>query len=162
MKGVLCILFDIQHATKLDKEKKMSEWHESEFFTYRCIYKVVFCTRFARKVLNDEMQEYLKQLFFEIADKYNFKIISIYILENQIHLKIDCSPEFGVSEAIKKLKRESSPQIKDKFPKLKTTLPSIWTRTAFIASLRNEDEDVDDNTLLEIMKFVERQKRQQQ
>lgn len=138
----------------------MSEWNESDFFTYRCIYKVVFCTRFARKVLNDEMQEYLKMLFFDIAAKYNFKILSIQTWENQIHMKIDCSPEFGVAEAIKKLKRESSPKIKEQFPKLKTTLPSIWTRTAFINSLRNEDEDVDDNTLLEIVKFIERQKRQ--
>lgn len=121
---------------------------------YSCQYLIVFCTKYQRKFLSPEIKTFLQNLFYETADKFDFKIYSLEILENQVSLIIDCNPKFGIDKAITKLKNNSSSALKKHYPYLEKKVPSIWTRKSFISTMGNADTE-------DVNRFILNQKRSQ-
>ncbi|NCC70750.1 IS200/IS605 family transposase, partial [bacterium] len=56
----------------------------------RCFYHVIFCTKYSRKVINDEVAERMKSLLEESQQKYNFQLIEYEIMPEHVHLLILC------------------------------------------------------------------------
>jgi putative transposase len=48
---------------------------------------------------------------------------------------IDCNPRFGIMECVKRLKAVTSHQMREQFPELKSRLPTLWTRNAFVSTV---------------------------
>ena len=57
------------------------------------------------------------------------------IRPDHVHLIIDVNPRFGIMECVRKLKGASARTLRKEFPALKSRLPSLWTRSAFISSV---------------------------
>ena len=72
-------------------------------------------------------------------------------MPDHVHLLIDVNPRFGIMQATTKLKAVSSRTLRKEFPSLKTRLPSLWTRSAFISS-------VGAVTLEVVKRYIEEQK----
>ena len=108
--------------------------HESHL-TSSCQYHVIFCTKYRRKVLEPAIQERIKIIFEEVAEKYNFVIVEMEIMPDHIHLLLDCNPRFGVMDCVRKLKGTSSRLLREEFASIKSRLPTLWTRSAFISSV---------------------------
>lgn len=72
-------------------------------------------------------------------------------MPDHIHIIIDCNPRFGVMSCVTKLKGISSRRLREEFPKLKSRLPTLWTRGAFISSVGAITLDV-------VKKYIENQK----
>lgn len=115
-------------------EKKYNQVNAS---FYSCQYIVCFCTKYKRKIINDEIKNDLIKIFKEISIEYNFDIIDLNIESNYIILQIDCNPNFGIYKAVTKLKNISAAKIKEKHSFLKKRIPSIWTREEFISTIGN-------------------------
>ena len=103
--------------------------------TYSCQYHVIFCPKYRRKVLTDGIDERLKVLIKETADMYDFEVIDMEVMPDHVHLLIDCAPEPGIAECVKKLKARTSHILRLEYPKLKTRIPTLWTRSCFISSV---------------------------
>ncbi|BDF45809.1 hypothetical protein CE91St58_18010 [Lachnospiraceae bacterium] len=93
----------------------------------------------------------LKELFLEIADEYGFSIPDMEVMPDHVHLIIDCSPRFGVMNCVRKLKGISSRRMRDRFPELKSKLPTLWTRSSFISSVGSV-------SLAVVQQYIENQK----
>lgn len=119
--------------------------------TYSCQYHVIFCPKYRRKVLKNGIDLRLKEFFNDVSNKYDFEIIEMEVMEDHVHLLIDCNPRFGIMECITKLKGISANLLKKDFPKLKSQLPNIWTRSTFISTV----ETVSNET---VKKYIENQK----
>lgn len=111
------------------------EYRHSSHLVYSCQYHVVFCPKYRRKVLVPPADGRLKELFLETADQYGFYILDMEVMPDHVHLLLDVDPRFGVAEAVKKLKGCSSRIMREKFPYLKSRIPSLWTRAAFISTV---------------------------
>lgn len=135
----------------MDISNKNKEYKSSEHLIYSCQYHVIFCPKYRRKVLKNGIDIRLKEIFNEISNKYNFSIIEMEIMEDHVHLLIDCNPRFGIMECIKKIKMISANSLKKEFPNLKSQLPNIWTRSAFISTVGSVSLDV-------VKKYIENQK----
>ena len=73
---------------------------------------------------------------------------------NHVHLLIECNPRFGIMNCINRLKSASANQLPKLYPELKTKLPNIWTRSAFISTVGAMSLDV-------VKKYIEEQKTHQ-
>lgn len=73
------------------------------------------------------------------------------VMEDHVHLLIDCNPRFGIMECVKKLKGTSASTLVKDFPSLKKKLPNIWTRSAFISTVGSVSLEV-------VKKYIENQK----
>lgn len=123
----------------------------SEHLIYSCQYHVIFCPKYRRKVLISPYDARLKEIFLKTAEQYGFEIPQMEIMSDHVHLIIDCNPRFGVLECVKKLKGASSRIMRKEFPALKTKIPCMWTRSAFISSVGTV-------SLETVKKYIENQK----
>lgn len=101
----------------------------------KCIYHVVFCTKFRRKVLDDEIQDLIKQIIKEKQKEWKYKIHALEVCEDHVHLLLQVDPELGINNIIAKIKGLTSGIIRKNFPKVKSRIPTLWTRGRFIASV---------------------------
>ena len=130
------------------------KYRHAEHLVYSCQYHVIFCPKYRRPVLwseNDTRDERLKELFNHIADKYEFNILDMEIMPDHIHLLIECNPEFGIMNCVRKLKRGTSRIMRQEYPDLVTRLPNLWTRSAFIST-------VGDVSLNTVKQYIRNQK----
>ena len=111
------------------------EYKHSSHLVYSCQYHIVFCPKYRRKVLTEEIAKRAKELFTQIAEENGFDILDMEIMSDHVHILIDCNPRFGVEHVVKLLKGKSSRILRDEFPELKRKLPTLWTRAAFISSV---------------------------
>ena len=130
---------------------KNKEYKSKAHLIYSCQYHVIFCPKYRRKVLKDGIDIRLKEIFNEVAIKYDFNIIEMEVMEDHVHLLIDCNPRFGIMECVNKLKGTSANTLKKEFPELKSKLPNIWTRSSFISTVGSVSLDV-------VKKYIENQK----
>ncbi|MDM9944049.1 transposase [Clostridioides difficile] len=76
----------------------------------------------------------LENILKEEAKKLCIEIKKINIHENYVHLSISCHIVPGVHIVIKKLKNRSAKILMDTFPKLKSSMPNMWTRKYFFST----------------------------
>ena len=77
----------------------------------------------------------MKTVFRKIAEQKGFQIIEMEVMPDHVHLLISCNPQYGIMNCIRALKRYSAAPMREFDPSLDRRLPSIWTRSAFIATV---------------------------
>ena len=135
----------------MDYPSTEKNYHTAEHLPYSCQYHVIFCPKYRRRVLVPSVDQAVKDLFHEIADTYGFSIPDMEVMPDHVHLIIDCNPRFGVMDCVNRLKGISSRRLREQFPHLKTRLPTLWTRSAFISSVGSV-------SLAAVQKYIENQK----
>ena len=135
----------------MDYPSTVKKYHTAEHLTYSCQYHVIFCPKYRRRVLVPPVDQAVKDLFQEIAGTYGFSIPDMEVMPDHVHLIIDCNPRFGVMDCVNRLKGISSRRLREQFPHLKTRLPTLWTRSAFISSVGSV-------SLAAVQKYIENQK----
>lgn len=126
-------------------------YKHSSHLTFSCQYHVIFCPKYRRKVLKDGVDIRLKEIFNEVALKYDFNILEMEVMDDHVHLLIDCNPRFGIMDCVNKLKGVSSKILREEFPYLKSRIPTLWTRSAFISTVGSVSLDV-------VKQYIENQK----
>ena len=59
------------------------EYHHSSHLVYSCQYHIVFCPKYKRKVLTEEIAKRAKELFTQIAEENGFDILDMEIMSDQ-------------------------------------------------------------------------------
>jgi len=102
---------------------------------YSCKYHVVWCPKYRRKVLVDEISERLKELIVQKCSEIQVDIIEMEIMPDHVHLLIEVDPQFGINRAVRSIKGFSSHTLRKEFPSLKTRLPTLWTNSYFVSTV---------------------------
>ena len=87
---------------------------------YKCTYHIVWCPKYRRKVLINEVEIRLKEIIQEVAKELRIEIIEMETDKDHIHILADIDPQFGVMNFVKKAKGRSSRLLRDEFPHLRT------------------------------------------
>jgi putative transposase len=114
-------------------------------------YHIVWCTKYRRKVLTNEIQNRLKELLKEVCDKNNFKIEALETMEDHVHIFVQASPKDSVHRIVSQLKGFSSFRLREEFKELTTRLPCLWTRSYHSGTVGYVSEET-------IKKYIENQK----
>jgi putative transposase len=119
---------------------------------HKCIYHIIWTTKYRRSVLTDEMQKYLKKLLLNYSNENEeFNILELEIMGDHVHCLIQIDPDFPISSTLNILKGSSSHDMNEHFPELKKKLPTLWTRSKFVASVGSV-------SLETVKKYIENQK----
>lgn len=135
---------------KLVKVDKEGYWHHNRAIS-KCIYHVVFCPKYRRKVLTSRIQTSFKRLVKSRQKDWNFKIIEMEVMPDHVHILLQCDPNIGVNNLVAKIKGYTASTLRKEFPELKSRLPSLWTRSRFISSVGTVQLEV-------VKKYIENQK----
>ena len=63
---------------------------------YSCKYHVVFCPKYRRKVLNNGVDERLKELINNICQELHVDLIEMEVMPDHVHLLLEVDPQFGI------------------------------------------------------------------
>ena len=119
--------------------------------TYSCKYHVIWCSKYRRKVLVEEVGQRLKELIVGVASELRVDIIEMEIMPDHVHLLLEVDPQFGIHRAVKNIKRKTSRILRAEFISLRTRLPSLWTNSYFVATVGGAPLEV-------IKQYIESQK----
>lgn len=121
---------------------------------YSCKYHVVWCPKYRRKILVDDVATKLKKLIFAEAATLNVDIIELEIMPDHVHLLMEVDPQLGIHKVVKQVKGKTSFALRQEFKHLTTKLPTLWTNSYFVATVGGAP-------LSAIKQYIENQKRDQ-
>ena len=134
---------------KLESPEK--SYSADDGLIYSCYYHVIFTPKYRRKVLTDEIQSRLKELVLEKQKDLKFKVVEMETMDDHVHLLLSCNPKVGIYRCVCGIKGYTSNKLREEFPKLRSQLPTLWTRSKFISS-------VGCVSLETVQKYIENQK----
>lgn len=102
-------------------------------------------------MLVGDVEKRVKELFYERALKNGVEIIEMEVMSDHVHIVIDVSPFKVVANVIRDMKGYVGHHIREEFPKMKSRMPCLWSRSSFISS-------VGQVSLETVKRYVENQK----
>jgi putative transposase len=98
-------------------------------------YHVVWCPKYRRPVLVDEVAERLEDLLREKAAEHGWSFVSLQVMPDHVHAFIRCAPADSPAYVAQQLKGYTSRVLRAEFPALKRRLPTLWSRSFFVATV---------------------------
>ena len=131
----------------------MSEYKTTSHCKYLCQYHLIWCPKFRFNVL-DNVECSLKQIFQDIAKKYQYEIIEMEIMTDHVHLFVGAKPTVAPSDIVRTLKSISAIELFKLHPPLKqfySKCGSLWSVGKFISTIGKVSEAT-------IKKYIKEQK----
>jgi putative transposase len=126
-------------------------WVNSKTAVYNLAYHIIWCPKYRRKVLVNDVEKELKRLLYEKAYELNCTIETLEVMPDHVHIFIKTPPTIGVHFLVQQLKGVTARKLRKKFHSLKTRLPNMWTRSYYAESVGHISEDT-------IKHYIEEQK----
>lgn len=111
-----------------------SKYKLSESIMYSCRYHAVWCTKYRRKVLENEVGIRLAELVKLVCEERGILLIGIEYVPDYVHLRLEVDPRYGIHKAVKAIKRKTSGALREEFPSLRTRIPTLWTNSYFVST----------------------------
>ena len=104
---------------------------------YDLKYHLVWVPKYRVRILKGDVAEYLKEVFQEIAQEYEFWIDTMEVMEDHVHIFVEAPPRYSPSELVQIMKSISAREIFKKFRKVKRQMWSgeIWNDGYFVRSV---------------------------
>lgn len=122
-------------------------------YVYSLKYHIVWCTKYRKKVLKGVIEKQCKDILYEIADEYNFKITAMELMPDHVHILVDCKPQFYIPDMVKIMKGNTARKLFIMYPELKQSLwgGHLWNPSYCVVT-------VSDRSCEQVKKYVENQK----
>ncbi len=118
---------------------------------YNIGYHLIWCPKYRRPVLVGEIEKRLKELLKTKAEEIGIEIVEMEVMPEHVHLFVKTKPTASPHWIIQQLKGYTSRVLRQEFPKLRTRLPSLWTRSYYVESVGHISEET-------IKRYIEEQK----
>jgi putative transposase len=102
---------------------------------YSCKYHVVWCPKYRRPVLVNDVDIRLKEIIHQTVTELQSEVIELEVMPDHVHLLCEVDPQFGIHRLVKRRKGRSSRLLRQEFPWLKSRLPTLWTNSYFVATV---------------------------
>ena len=112
-----------------------TRWKRSKTCVYNIGYHIIWCSKYRRRVLVNDVETRLKQLLIEQSTKNGYSIESMEVMPDHIHIFIKVDPTDSPHKVVQQLKGYTSRMLRMEFPHLKTRIPTLWTRSYYCESV---------------------------
>ena len=133
----------------------MEKYRTTETTVYCCRYHIIFCPKYRRKVLREPIAERFKQIIMSMQEEQNFYVLGMEVMPDHVHMLLDIDPTIGVNVVVARIKGKTAHILNREFPELTRKLPTLWTRSKFIATVGSVSLEV-------VKKYIDGQKTNEQ
>jgi putative transposase len=98
-------------------------------------YHLVWCPKYRRPVLVDEVADRLRVLLSGKAAELEMTIHALEIRPDHVHLFVEADPTRCVAEIVNRLKGYTSRILRGEFSSLRSRLPTLWSRSYYAGSV---------------------------
>ena len=121
---------------------------------YNINYHIVWCVKYRRKVLTEEICNRLYEVVNGIAEEKGFSIVECKVREmDHVHCFVTAPPKISITQIVKYLKGISGNALLKEFPELRKALwhGQLWNGSYFCETIGSTSQE-------NILKYIERQK----
>jgi putative transposase len=104
-------------------------------------YHFVWCPKRRKAVLVEDIAHRLQEIIFELCSENNWKLISLEVMPDHVHLLLNTDPSWSPSRIVKRIKGRASHHLRKEFPEL-LKLPTLWTPSYFVGSVGNVSTEI--------------------
>ena len=110
---------------------------------YEAKYHLVWCPKYRKRILVGEVRERVKELFYEISERFDFEIDRLEVAEDHIHVLISFPPRYSIAQVVGIIKGKSGSRIFEEYPKLKKKLwgGHLWEQGYFARTVGEQITD---------------------
>jgi putative transposase len=108
---------------------------------FRCLFHVMWCPKYRRPVLVDDVAERLKAIIRDVAHERRALSEALEVRPDHGHLMVDSAPQYGVHRLVRQ-----------EYPTLRSRLPTLWTHSYGVLTVGGAPLSV-------LTQYVENQKR---
>lgn len=126
-------------------------WKKSKTTVYNVSYHIIWCVKYRRKILTDNIDKRLKELIIEKSKDIDIQIEKIETDKDHIHLFIKASPTKAIHWIVQQLKGYTSRVLRQEISEVRTRLPSLWTRSYYVETIGHISEQT-------IKKYIQEQR----
>ena len=104
---------------------------------YDLKYHLVWVPKYRAHILRGEVAQYLKEVFRQIAEEYEFHIDTMEVMEDHVHVFIEAPPAYSPARLVQVLKSISAREVFKKFGEMRREMWSgkIWSDGYFVRSV---------------------------
>ena len=128
-----------------------TRWRRSKHCVFNIGYHLIWCSKYRRKVLINEVENRLKELLLKKANDVEVNIETMEIMSEHVHLFVKSPPTNAIHYIVNQFKGYTSNILRTEFKHLKSKMPSLWTRSYYCETVGHISEGT-------IKKYIEAQK----
>lgn len=132
----------------------MNKYIHGRTSVYNINYHIIWCVKYRRKVLSQQITDRLYDLVKAIGDEKGFTVVECKVGDNDhVHCFVSAPPKISVTQIVKYLKGISGNALLKEFPELRNSLwkGRLWNGSYFCETIGPTSEE-------NILKYIERQK----
>lgn len=118
----------------------LSEYERTVGAVHSLGYHVVWCPKYRRNVLVGEVANRLRELIAEIAAERGWAVEALELMPDHVHLFVRCPPDTSPARIAHQFKGRTSRVLRQEFPALKSRLPTLWSKSYFVATVGRVSE----------------------
>ncbi len=103
-------------------------------------FHALWCPNYRRPVLTAPVEARLKEIIRESAANRERTVHALDGRPDHRHLCVGTDPRWAPAEIVGKVKAVSSRLLRQEFPALRSRLPTLWSRSYFITTVRAVSE----------------------
>ncbi|RNI15791.1 IS200/IS605 family transposase [Methanohalophilus sp. RSK] len=126
-------------------------WKHSNTTVYNIGFHLIWCPKYRRNVLENEIEARLKELLYNKAEEIGVTIEKMEIMPDHVHLFVKTTPTMSPHWIVQQLKGYTSRILRQEFSEMRTRLPTLWTRSYYCESVGHISEKT-------VKKYIEDQK----
>ena len=110
---------------------------------YEAKYHLVWCPKYRKKILVERIRERVKEIFYEIAERYDFEIDRCEVAEDHIHILLSFPPRYSIAQVVGIIKRKLGRKVFEEYPMLKKKLwgGHLWEQGYFARTVGEQITD---------------------
>lgn len=110
-------------------------WTYSSCCVFNLSYHLVWCPKYRLPVLVDGVDVRLKELIVALAGERGWKLRSMEVMPDYVHVFISVTPSESVAQVMSVLKGLTSRPLREEFPRLRSRMPTLWSRSYYAESV---------------------------
>ncbi len=110
-------------------------YRRSEGAVYSLKYHIVWRPKYRRPVLTRAIAEDAASLIREQADRLGATVHALEVMPDHVHLCLESDPTLPVQFLVNQFKGYTSRVLRDRYPALKSRLPSLWSRSYYVGTV---------------------------
>ena len=101
------------------------------------LYHLVFPTKYRRLVIDDRVDQVIRDICLEIAKRYEIHFIEIGTEQDHAHFLVQSVPTMTVTQIVTTIKSITARQVFTQMPELKKALwgASLWTSGYYVSTV---------------------------
>ena len=104
---------------------------------YDLKYHLVWIPKYRKHIFDKEVLDYIKTIFSKIAEEYEFRIDTMEVMEDHVHVFVEVPPRYSPARVVQVMKSVSAREVFRKFPDLRKQLwaGELWNDGYFVRSV---------------------------